>query len=77
MPSYTLRNIKTKAEKDVICSWAALQKMLKADDNLIQKLALPKIISETGSLLAKTDNGWKDNLSRIKAGSGKNNTIKT
>jgi hypothetical protein len=27
--------------------------------------------------LSKTDQGWKDNLARIKAGSGRGNTIKT
>jgi hypothetical protein len=27
-------------------------------------------------LLSKTDDGWKDNLKRIKAGSGRDNTIK-
>ena len=40
-------------------------------------LTFPKIVSSTGSLLSKTDQGWKDNLARIKAGSGRGNTIKT
>ena len=76
MPSYTLRNIKTKKEQDVFCSWTELQELLKEDNNLIQKLAVPKIVSGVGSLLSKTDDGWKDNLKEIKKGSGRDNTIK-
>ena len=37
----------------------------------------PNIVSGVGSLLSKTDDGWKDTLKRIKSGSGKGNTIKT
>ena len=39
-------------------------------------MKFPGIVSGQGSLLSKTDNGWKDNLRRIKAGSGRGNTIK-
>tara|TARA_B100001057_G_scaffold499234_1_gene609114 strand:+ start:2556 stop:2681 length:126 start_codon:yes stop_codon:yes gene_type:complete len=39
-------------------------------------LVFPAVIGQTGSNLSKTDDGWKDNLKRIKEGSGKNNTIK-
>tara|TARA_B100000941_G_C28220991_1_gene406690 strand:+ start:425 stop:550 length:126 start_codon:yes stop_codon:yes gene_type:complete len=39
-------------------------------------LVMPAVIGQTGSNLSKTDDGWKDNLKRIKEGSGKNNTIK-
>jgi len=38
---------------------------------------MPNIVSGVGSLIGKTDDGWKDNLKRIKSGSGKGNTIKT
>ena len=75
MPSYTLRDIKTKKERDVFCSYTELQEILKNDPQLVQKLTTPKIISGVGSLLSKTDDGWKDNLKRIKSGSGKHNTI--
>ena len=52
-----------------------LQEKLKADSDLIQMLVFPAVIGQTGSNLSKTDDGWKDNLKRIKEGSGKNNTI--
>ena len=76
MPSYTLRNIKTKEERDVFCSYTELQDLLKEDPTLVQKLTTPKIVSGVGSLLSKTDDGWKDHLREIKKGSGRDNTIK-
>ena len=48
-----------------------------SQDPQVVDLSTPKIVSGTGSLLSKTDGGWKDTLSRIKSGSAKNNTIKT
>ena len=71
MPSYTLRDIKTKKERDVFCSYTELQEILKNDPQLVQKLTTPKIISGVGSLLSKTDDGWKDHLKEIKKGSGR------
>jgi len=53
MPSYTLRNIKTKEERDVFCSYTELQDLLKEDPTLVQKLTTPKIVSGVGSLLSK------------------------
>ena len=50
--------------------------MLEEDSNLIQVLTSPTIVTQAGSLLSKTDDGWKETLSRIKSNSGKNNTIK-
>ena len=76
VPNYTLRNIKTKESFIVNCSYIELQEKLSADSDLIQMLVMPAIVGGAGSLLSKTDDGWKDNLKRIKEGSGKNNTIK-
>ena len=77
MPNYTLRNIKTQESFIVTCSYIELQEKLKENPELIQMLVMPAVIGQTGSNLSKTDQGWKDNLSRIKEGSGKTNTIKT
>ena len=76
VPNYTLRNIKTKESFIVNCSYIEQQEKLSADSDLIQMLVMPAIVGGAGSLLSKTDDGWKDNLKRIKEGSGKNNTIK-
>ena len=76
MPNYTLRNIKTKEKFIVNCTYTQLQDKLNQDSDLVQMLVMPAIVGGSGSLLSKTDDGWKDNLKRIKEGSGKNNTIK-
>ena len=76
MPNYTLRNIKTKEKFIVNCTYTQLQDKLNQDSDLVQMLVMPAIVGGAGSLLSKTDDGWKDNLKRIKEGSGKNNTIK-
>ena len=76
VPNYTLRNIKTKENFIVNCTYTQLQDKLNRDSDLIQMLVMPAVIGQTGSNLSKTDDGWKDNLKTIKEGSGKNNTIK-
>ena len=76
MPTYTLKDIKTQHTWDVVCSWNELQVTLDEMPDVIQVLTAPKIVSGTGSILGKTDDGWKENLNRIKSGSGSGNTIK-
>ena len=76
MPTYTLKNIKDNVEFNVICSYDELQVMLDEQPDVIRVLSTPKIVSGVGSLMSKTDDGWKDNLRRIKAGSGRGDTIK-
>lgn len=76
MPTYTLRNKSTKESFDVTCKWNELKEMLDLDPNLVQMLTTPTIVSQVGSLLSKTDDGWKETLGRIKSGSGKDNTVK-
>ena len=77
MPTYTLIDIKTQAQWDVNCSWNELQEMLDNSPDLVKVLSTPNFShSGVGSLLSKTDDGWKDRLKQIKDGSGKGNTIK-
>ena len=76
MPTYTVRrNVKDSKPYDITCSWTELQQVLEEYD-LVQVLSAPKIVSGTGSPTRKTDDGWKENLSRIKKGAGAGNTIK-
>lgn len=76
MPIYTIRNKKTNESQEVNCSYDDLQQMLHADPEITRELVPPKIVSGTGGVLSKTDDGWKDNLKRIKSNSGRGNTIK-
>ena len=76
MPTYTLKNIKDNIEWDVVCSYDELQDMLDHQPDVVRVLSTPKIVGGVGNLHSKTDDGWKETLSRIKAGSAKDNTIK-
>jgi len=75
MPMYTLKRLSTGKEWEVNCSFHDLAPMLE-DDDVIKVLSKPRIVSGVGSLMSKTDDGWKDNLKRIKEGSGRGDTIK-
>ena len=79
MPKYTLKKwVESKrgyVEWDVDCRSDEIQSICD-EYNAERVLKFPGIVSQQGSLLSKTDNGWKDNLKRIKDKSGKGNTIK-
>ena len=74
MPTYMLRNKRTDETWQVLCTYEEMKKILSNEIELV--LVFPNIVSGVGNLHSKTDDGWKDNLRRIKAGSGKDNTIK-
>ena len=77
MPTYTLRNIKTLNEWDVICSYDELQTILDETPDVVKVLSTPKIVTGVGTLHGKIPDGFKDKLNQIKKGSGRNNTIRT
>lgn len=76
VPKYTVKPLEEGDEYEIDIKSDELQAYLK-EHNCIKVLTFPNIVSGQGSLLSKTDNGWKDNLARIKANSGRGNTIKT
>ncbi len=76
VPKYTVKPLEEGDEYDIECSSDELQDYLKKH-NCIKVLKFPGVVSMHGSLLSKTDQGWKDNLQRIKQNSGRGNTIKT
>jgi len=77
MPVYTLKNLQTEDEWDVVCSWDELKATLEEDSNLQQVLKPLKIISgRMGNSDMKVPDGFKDLLkNKIKKGSGKGNSI--
>ena len=79
MPKYTLKKYveskKQYVEWDIECKADEVQGICD-EYNAERVLKFPGIVSNQGSLLSKTDSGWKDNLKRIKQNSGKGNTIK-
>ena len=77
MPTYTLRDIKTNNQWDVVCSYDELQTILDEMPDVIKVLSTPKIVTGVGSLQSKVPDGFIVKLNQIKKGSGKGNTIKT
>lgn len=76
MPKYTLRNIKSSEEWDVVCTYSELQSMITED--VVQVLKPLNFVSNTATHAnSGTSDGWKDLLGRIKKGSGRDNKIKT
>ena len=79
VPRYTLKkyieSTRQYVEWDITCRSDEVQGI--CDEYKAERvLKFPGIVSQQGSLLSKTDDGWKDNLKRIKQNSGKGNTIK-
>ena len=77
MPTYTLRDIKTKKTWDVTCTWDELQSLIESSPNVEKVLSAPLIVSGVGNLHSKVPDGFKDKLNQIKKGSSKDDTIKT
>ena len=75
MPTYMLHNKRTAETWQVLCTYEEMKERLNDEVELVP--VFPNIVSGVGSLLSKTDDGWKETLKRIKSGSGKGNTIKT
>lgn len=79
MPKYTLKKWvdakRNYVEWDVECPSDEIESICK-EYNAERVLKFPGIVTQQGSLLSKTDGGWKDNLKRIKDNSGRGNTIK-
>lgn len=77
MPVYTLKDLKTQDEWDVICSWDELQSMLNELPDVRQVMKPIQIIgSRMGNQDMKVPDGFKDLLkNKVKKGSGKGNTI--
>lgn len=79
MPKYTLKKWvdakRNYVEWDVECPSDEIQSIC-TEYNAERVLKFPGIVTQQGSLLSKTDSGWKDNLKRMKDKSGRGNTIK-
>jgi len=76
MPNYTIKNITTKEQYQVDCSYSELQEMLK-NSELVQGLSSPLLVGGVKDMFGKTPDGFKDLMKRTKKGSGIGNTIKT
>ena len=77
MPTYTMIEVETGEEKEMILSLSEREALL-AEGKYKQKLSTAKFISGTGDTARrKAGSEWNDVLKGIKKKSGRGNTIET
>ena len=74
MPRYDMQNIKTGEVTEMVLSLSEREELL-ATGEYKQLLSKPNFVGTVGGTLSRTSDGWKEVLSRVKKGSGKDNTI--
>ena len=65
MPTYRFYNKKTKEEYTDLMSISEMEKFIKKKHIKLLPPTQLNIVSSTGSLDSKTDNGWKEVLSKV------------
>ena len=78
MPLYDIQNKKTGEVKEIFCRYEEKEEALKNEGkDWVYIVHGINLAYTSGSAVSKTDNGWKDTLTRIKQASGRKNTINT
>ena len=67
MPLYVLKDTNTNTEEDVLMTWDSLQEHLAQNPHLKLVPQAPAIVSGTGRVMSRTDEGFKDVLRNIKS----------
>lgn len=75
MPSYSMKHKQTGEVVEMFLSLKERDELLEAGE-YEQVLTTPSFISQHGSTINKTSDGWKDVLKKVKSGSGRQNTIR-
>lgn len=75
MPTYTMKNKSSGEVTEMILSLSERQELLDTGE-WDQQLSTPNFVSDTQSTLRRAGSDWTDHLSRIKKGSGRDNSIK-
>ena len=65
MPTYRFYNSKTKEEYTDLMSISEMEKFIKKKHIKLLPPTQLNIVSSTGSIDSKTDNGWKEVLSKV------------
>ena len=65
MPIYTFYNKRTKKEFDEMMSISEMEEYVDKNKHITQVIKGINIVSGVSGTSYKTDQGWKDNLSRI------------
>ena len=65
MPIYTFENTKTGEVYDDMMSISEMEKFLKKNKHIKQRLTSINIVGGVQGVTHKTDGGWNDNMQRI------------
>ena len=65
MPLYTFKNTKTGKEFTEMMSIAEMEEYLENNKHIKQQLTALNIVGGVSGMSYRSDQGWKDNLSRI------------
>lgn len=71
MPTYDMKNVKTGEITEMFLKIADKEKMLESGEWVSVHLGSMQVISHTGDIINKTDDGWNDILKTIKKNAGK------
>lgn len=76
MPTYTFINKETGDQHDeFFTSYKGMEQYLIDNPHLKQKLVAPRTVTQVGSTLSRTSDGWKEVLKKVKKGSGRENSV--
>lgn len=77
MPTYTIKNVETEEEWDVIQSWSQLEKDLEENPNWKQVFKPIKIVSGSGKdIFARQPESFKDLKNKMHKHAGSESRIK-
>jgi|TARA_B100001094_G_C17665279_1_gene546132 hypothetical protein len=65
MPTYTIENTEEDEIYDTVCSWNELQTFLSENPQYKKVVTAPAIVGGIEGKTHKTDDGFKENMSRI------------
>ena len=77
MPLYDFKNIETNEIESHMLSLSEYNEFLSSHPELKRVFDAPAFVSGTADVYTKAGDGWKDLMSRVKDGAGKQSTIKT
>ena len=65
MPTYSFEHIESGDTMTTFCTWEEAQEVIK-DGSYKMLVSAPAIVSGTGSVAGRIDNGFNDVLTRVK-----------
>jgi|TARA_R110000822_G_scaffold256539_1_gene382319 hypothetical protein len=75
MPTYTFKNTKTGEVKEDFMKIAEMEQLVK-EGEWRTMIGSPSLVTHTGSIVGRTSTNYRDLLSRIHKGAGKQSKIK-